>query len=800
MFIFRKIMALVLLLALFLTTMPPAASASASYVGDSSSENSLDVYLTEDRYEIQPAYAFIGDVITGVVAAWLIREGIIEPFYVPSGSMEPTLLQGDRILVSKLSYLNTSPSRGDIIAFKYPRDPKKTFVKRVIAIGGETVQIRNGKVYIDGNCLEEPYIKHNTGNFGPVKVPNGYLFVLGDNRNNSEDSRYWGPLPVSNVIGKAIAIYSPLSRARRLIDQALLAPQGLTADIVNGAADYVMLRWKRDENVKTYIVQRSKEPGKAANGEIIGSSDGIYQIYGNIVVYDDYNVEPGVTYYYAVRAIYKDGSFTPSSQEVSISVPVRRGSSEQPLPGRNSTERGESPRDGLQNSGDLPEHADLEMVDSCSLYPGEVYSVSAGTLYLGEHGYPCFTEECDWLVDDPEVVQVIYTDSGLPGHPSVKGIKALKTGTAKIEVIHKQYPHARDRMFIWVETAGLKREVNLYPKRIELDVGETGTLEIGAFYVPGMRGSITFDSGSLILNCDPAIVVFDSVKENKTTGLTASFRALKPGTANITAGYHGATSEPIQVVVRSQSTQEIHLPKPIEVTLPTLPRQSAEIISPPTGLSATAGIGYVSLSWQLHTPPSGKALKGYYVYRATEPGKATNTDRINDFPLLETKFTDYAVKNGQTYYYVIRALYTDGTLSPPSNEVSATPTEMRVIITLTIGKQQAVVNGETKTLIVAPLIKDGRTMVPLRFIGEAMGATIDWDPVDYKITYLRGERAVALRMGQKRLLLNGEERFMDTEPFIIHGTTMVPLRFIGEALGFYVEWDDKTQSIRVESR
>lgn len=153
-------------------------------------------------------------VVIAVVLAALIRIFIFSPFYIPSGSMEPTLQIGDRIIVSKLNYYFEEPSRGDIMVFRFPLDPSRDFVKRVIACGGETVAVRNSQLYINGKPVDEDYLPGDLQfpDFGPVKVPEGSYFVMGDNRNNSDDSRRWGPVPQEYIVGKAIFIYWPLNR------------------------------------------------------------------------------------------------------------------------------------------------------------------------------------------------------------------------------------------------------------------------------------------------------------------------------------------------------------------------------------------------------------------------------------------------------------------------------------------------------------------------------------------------------------------------------------------------------------
>jgi len=153
-------------------------------------------------------------VAIAVLLAVLIRLFILEPFYIPSGSMEPTLKENDRILVSKLNYYFEEPERGDVIVFKYPRDTSRNFVKRVVAVGGETLTVRNSDLYINGRVVPEPYLPPGLkfDDFGPVEIPEESYFMMGDNRNNSDDSRVWGYLPENLIVGKAIAIYWPPGR------------------------------------------------------------------------------------------------------------------------------------------------------------------------------------------------------------------------------------------------------------------------------------------------------------------------------------------------------------------------------------------------------------------------------------------------------------------------------------------------------------------------------------------------------------------------------------------------------------
>ena len=169
-------------------------------------------------------------IIIAVVLALIIRSFVVQAFKIPSGSMEPTLLVGDHILVSKFLYgikipftdirlfPIRQPERGDIIVFVYPVEPDKDFIKRVIACPGDTIEIRNKKVYINGKLLNDPYGVHveNTmfpahlqprDNLGTIRVPAGKYFVMGDNRDRSYDSRFWGFVKESAIKGNAFIIY-----------------------------------------------------------------------------------------------------------------------------------------------------------------------------------------------------------------------------------------------------------------------------------------------------------------------------------------------------------------------------------------------------------------------------------------------------------------------------------------------------------------------------------------------------------------------------------------------------------------
>jgi signal peptidase I len=129
---------------------------------------------------------------------------------IESISMQPTLYAGDFVIVNKVAYLFNSPSRGDVIIFRYPPDPyREPYIKRIIGLPGDIVHVSGGKVYVNDVSLEEPYIKAPPSYDGTWQVPAGSLFVLGDNRNSSSDSHSWGMVPFANIIGKAEVVYWP---------------------------------------------------------------------------------------------------------------------------------------------------------------------------------------------------------------------------------------------------------------------------------------------------------------------------------------------------------------------------------------------------------------------------------------------------------------------------------------------------------------------------------------------------------------------------------------------------------------
>jgi signal peptidase I len=188
---------------------------------------------------------WIRTLLIGAAAVFIFRGMVAQAYQIPSGSMEQTLLIGDYIYINKMLYGSEidigfgghrlihhrfpairKPRPGDIIVFRYPVDLTKDFIKRCVAVEGQTLEIRDKVLYVDGRKRDEPYALHMDervlprevgprDNFGPIIVPRGSIFMMGDNRDNSLDSRFWGPLPVDLVKGKAIFRYFSWDGERR---------------------------------------------------------------------------------------------------------------------------------------------------------------------------------------------------------------------------------------------------------------------------------------------------------------------------------------------------------------------------------------------------------------------------------------------------------------------------------------------------------------------------------------------------------------------------------------------------------
>jgi signal peptidase I len=176
---------------------------------------------------------YFESIVIAVILALFVRTWAVQAFKIPTGSMENNLLIGDHLLVNKFVFGPSASGiersllpmrdvrRGDVVVFKFPDEPERDFIKRVIGLPGETVELRNKKVYIDGKPLDEPYVHflepahegqeitsfEQRERYGPHRVPEGQYFVMGDNRDNSQDSRYWGFLRRDYIKGRALMIY-----------------------------------------------------------------------------------------------------------------------------------------------------------------------------------------------------------------------------------------------------------------------------------------------------------------------------------------------------------------------------------------------------------------------------------------------------------------------------------------------------------------------------------------------------------------------------------------------------------------
>lgn len=188
---------------------------------------------------------YVEAIVLAVILTVVIRGLVIQAFRIPTGSMEDTLQVGDFLFVNKMIYGSEidigwqgqrfvyfrfpairEPKPGDIIVFRFPEDPARDFIKRCVAVGGQQVEIRDKVLFVDGKARDEPYVSHKDprvltretarDNFGPYVVPQGHLFMMGDNRDNSHDSRFWGALPRSLVKGQAMILYWSWDEGRRM--------------------------------------------------------------------------------------------------------------------------------------------------------------------------------------------------------------------------------------------------------------------------------------------------------------------------------------------------------------------------------------------------------------------------------------------------------------------------------------------------------------------------------------------------------------------------------------------------------
>ena len=189
-------------------TAPPAEAPPAEPFADTAARR---------RSGVRSAIEWVVIVAAALLAALLIKTFLLQAFYIPSDSMNPTLVRRDRVLVNKLSYQFHDVHRGDIVVFKRPKtetDPRvKDLIKRVVGLPGETIESHDGHVFVNGRQLKEGYIKPGavTPTIVPLRIPSGQYYVMGDNRSNSRDSHIFGPIPRSLIVGRAFIRVWPLS-------------------------------------------------------------------------------------------------------------------------------------------------------------------------------------------------------------------------------------------------------------------------------------------------------------------------------------------------------------------------------------------------------------------------------------------------------------------------------------------------------------------------------------------------------------------------------------------------------------
>ena len=181
----------------------------------------VGIWILKVRFNttvIKSIVVFVSPIVYAVCIALLTRTFVIQAFVIPSGAMKQSLLIGDHIIVNKYIYAFKEPQRGDIIVFEFPVEPEKDFIKRVVGLPGDTIEGRDKIIYVNNEPLEEPYVVHTDfhvypkgsqtrDNFGPITVPDNAFFVMGDNRDQSFDSRFWGFVDRKAIRGKAFVIY-----------------------------------------------------------------------------------------------------------------------------------------------------------------------------------------------------------------------------------------------------------------------------------------------------------------------------------------------------------------------------------------------------------------------------------------------------------------------------------------------------------------------------------------------------------------------------------------------------------------
>ena len=218
---------------------------------DAPFDGEAEVSVRRGRSRAAAAIREVAETLLLALLIYLTVRAVVQNFKVEGSSMDPTLHHGQYLLVNKAAYFSLdvgpiadmlsvgsrsedtdfrpfgAPRRGDIVVFHFPRDPSRDFIKRVVALPGETVEIRSGVVYVNGQQMEEPYLLANpTYTRNPTVLSSGDYFVLGDNRSNSSDSHVWGPVPLENIVGKAWLSYWPSESWGSVSDHSVLADDG----------------------------------------------------------------------------------------------------------------------------------------------------------------------------------------------------------------------------------------------------------------------------------------------------------------------------------------------------------------------------------------------------------------------------------------------------------------------------------------------------------------------------------------------------------------------------------------------
>lgn len=185
-----------------------------------SSKNPDDVYRLDLFYR-STVREWVDSILKALVLVLVVKTFVVQAFFIPTESMQSTLMVGDYLLVDKISYMFRDPVPGEIVVFEYPQEPQKDFIKRCVAVGGDRIEHHEDRLFVNGKPLVEPYTQYiqtphhfsdPRKNFEDRVVPEGHFFMMGDNRNNSQDSRFWGPLPRWRLTGRAFASYWPINR------------------------------------------------------------------------------------------------------------------------------------------------------------------------------------------------------------------------------------------------------------------------------------------------------------------------------------------------------------------------------------------------------------------------------------------------------------------------------------------------------------------------------------------------------------------------------------------------------------